>query len=189
MVYTVAGAGWTASVKMPLSNAGAWRVWTSTQEGNVVSTRWTSIGMDRNLYPFLSPLTFDDEGLFRSHNSLFTEVNTHTPDPKSERKWRKTKWWKERNGRLSCCFTPRKWISRTQWSGWSSTVWKELTMFLPLCCLASLQFRKVRRHFLFSPLFYPQTGGTNLEERGRESMGDPGLVFTTMLELIVINPT
>ena len=33
----------------------------------------------------------------------------------------------------------------------------------------------------FLPLFHHQSGGTNLEERGRGGIGDPGQVFTTML--------
>ena len=147
LVYTVAGAGWTVSVKMlePEECGQALRRERGEHAGPPQEWTETCIHSCR-LWPWWQRSPSGATTLFHGGE------HTHTPDPKSERKWRKTKWWKERNGRPSCCFTPRN-ESAEHSDRWSSTVWKELTMFLPLCCLASLQFRKVRRHSLFSPPF------------------------------------
>lgn len=132
---------------------------------------WTSARTHWKLYPFLSPLTLMTKVSFRSHNS-FSRRWTHTHLIPRVR---------ENEGRLNGEKRVTEGPAVASHQGnepaghsdrWSSRVWEELTMFLPLCCLESLQFRKVRRHSLFSPPF-PSPNWRNqprreIEERDRE---------------------
>lgn len=128
--------------------------------------RSTSIGMDRNLYPFLSPLTLMTKVSFRSHNS-FSRRGTHTHLIPRVRENEEKPNGEKRETEGSAVASHQGNESAEHSDRWSSTVWKELTMFLPLCCLASLQFRKVRRHSLFSPPFL-STNWRNQPRRERE---------------------
>ena len=60
-------------------------MWAGTREGKVVSA--LDLRKDRlKVVSILVASDLDDEGLLQEPQLFFMEVNTHTPDPTSERK-------------------------------------------------------------------------------------------------------
>lgn len=152
--------------------------------------RWwaprTSARTGWNLYPFLSPLTLVTKVSFGSHNSfsrrwthtrLIPRVRENEERPNGEKRKIEGPAGASHQGNQ-----PAEHSDRC-----SSRIWKEWTIFLPLCCLDSLQFRKFRRHSLFSPPFLsPKWRNQSRRERERRNWRPRPSFYH---HVIVTNPT